>query len=140
LRFVGRKFGSDEKVRRGLRLEKFLSIVREVSVPNVKIAATVQTAAIGSPHDPHLSTTLGSVESCRCSAHIQEDFLRNVFGFRVIAYDSKRDAEDQPLVTIEQNGHGVAVTRSEMLHDSIVGKSAELGISQPARLPNLIAV
>src|SRR5258705_8373270 len=100
-----------------------------MSIPNIKVAATVQTAAIGRPQDPHLSTTLRSVESCRCSAHVQKDFLCNVFGLRAIAHDSKRDAEDQPLVTIEQNGHGVAVARGEMLHDPIVGKISELGVS-----------
>src|SRR6266478_1348612 len=111
-----------------------------MSVPNVKIPATVQTAPIGRPHDPHLSTTLGAVASCRSSAQAQENFLSHVFGFRVISHNSKCDAENQPLVTIDQHSHGVAVAKSEMLHDTIVGKMAEIGISQPARLPKMIAV
>jgi hypothetical protein len=123
-----------------LRLEEFLPLVREMSIPNVKIPAPVQTAAIRRPHDPHLSTTLGSVESCRCSAHVHKDFLRNILGFRAIAHNSIRDAEDQPRVPIEQHGHGIAVAGSEMLHDPIIGKMTELGVSEPTRLPKMKAV
>src|SRR5260370_6389881 len=97
-----------------------------MSVPNAKVASAVQTAAIGRPHDPHLSTTLGNVESRRRSAQVQENFLRDIFGFRVIAHNSKRDAENQPRVTIKQHCHGVAVAGSEMLHDPIIGTITEL--------------
>src|SRR6266566_428636 len=111
-----------------------------MSIPNVEIPAAVQTAAIGRPHDPHLSTTLGRVESCRRSAQVHKDFLRDIFSFCAIAHDSKRDAQNQPLVTIQQDGYSVAVTCSEMLHDSIIGKIAELGVSQPARLLKMMVV
>jgi hypothetical protein len=73
-------------------------------IANVQIPATIQTATVGRSNDPHLSTTLGNVESRRCSAQVQKDFLRNIFGFRVIAHNSERDTENQPSVAIEKDG------------------------------------
>jgi hypothetical protein len=57
----------------------------------------------------------------------------------VIAHNSKRDAENQPRVTIEQDGHSIAVAGSEVRHDHIIGKITELGVSQRTWLTKMLA-
>jgi hypothetical protein len=74
-----------------------------LSTAQLEIAPPIQTAAIGRSHDPHLSTTPGGVESRRCSAQLEKDFLGHMLGFGRIVQNTKRDAVDQPREAVQEN-------------------------------------
>src|SRR5580700_3197217 len=139
LRFIGGQPRRNPSVARRRQRREFRAVAQRVCVAEAEISATVDAAPVRGPHDPHLSTTLGGIESRRGCAQAQENFLGDVFGFRRIAHYTEGDTLDQSRVAIEKDGYGVAVTSREMCHYTVVRKLAELRVGQPTRLSRVFA-
>src|SRR5580658_5664153 len=79
-----------------------------VEFPRVQVLPAIDGAMIGVLKNPHFSSAFGGVELCHRAENFQEDALHNVFRLPRIANDFQCNAEDKPVVTIEQDRKSVA--------------------------------
>jgi hypothetical protein len=68
--------------------------------------SAVDVAVVRVLHQPHLSIAFAGVELCHGATNIQENGLRNVFGFTGIANNFQGNAQDKLLVAVKRGQRG----------------------------------
>jgi hypothetical protein len=78
--------------------------------------------------------------SCRDLINFEEDGLRHVLRFAEVAEDLERNAQDQKMITVEQQGKSIIVAGLDVRHDFLVREPAESRERQAARFRDGLCV
>jgi hypothetical protein len=88
--------------------------------------SAVDGAMVRILYQPHLSIAFAGVELCHCAIKVQENGLRNVLRLTRVPDDFQRDAEDQPLVAVEEDSEGISLSFLKVGHELLVRQTLQL--------------
>jgi hypothetical protein len=109
-----------------LTFERLIQFLAFVEITAIKMLPAVDRPVVRILHQPHLSIAFAGVELCHRAINIQENRLGNVFGLTGIPNNFQSNAKDQLLVSLEENGERVALSRPEAGHQPLVGQTLQL--------------
>ena len=87
-----------------------------VKIPPIQVVPPIKSAMIRILKQPHFECAFARVELCHRAVNFEEDVLGNVFGLSPVPDDFERDAEDETMVALKQDGKSVVDAGLELDH------------------------